>query len=365
MKIVTICDEYLEKILKNFPKFPNHGDGDLIYFENEYYFIPLTSKRRTLKNDSPLEKSKYYIFSKKATGTLLIQNYIHCHPSLIKEYKNSKAISHQLNELTENRIEIEKKMEFQKKFQEQGKLHIQKEKLYSKFFFMKNQSDKRTNALTYMEKAINSMAAFEKIAEHEKKIKEMLSCKIFSKTIEIYEIETITRLKQAWLNLKRNLMKGKLTLNYIIQLNEIVAGHQALEVGSLRAKVNYVSGEFRIEPPKKNAILTKIEKLNTNKKESRVLQLALDIFYSIIVHQWFYDGNKRTAFLVLNKILIENNLGILLIKDCNRDEFEKKLYSCYKATYANTEQKLKIKNQSKFFKFLKEKCFIIIKEGLS
>ena len=131
MKIVTICDEYLEKILKNFPKFPNHGDGDLIYFENEYYFIPLTSKRRTLKNDSPLEKSKYYIFSKKATGTLLIQNYIHCHPSLIKEYKNSKAISHQLNELTENRIEIEKKMEFQKKFQEQGKLHIQKEKLYS------------------------------------------------------------------------------------------------------------------------------------------------------------------------------------------------------------------------------------------
>lgn len=358
MKIVTIYDEYLEKVLTNFQSYPNHGEGVLIYFDNDYYFIPLTSKTKTFQNNSPLEKSKYYVFSKQATGTLLIQNYIHCHPSLVRKSNHSKAISNQLKELFDNKIEIEKKMKIQKNHQEQGKLHARKENVYSTFLYRTNKSKKIMFAKKYMDRAINSMASIEKISDYEEKTREVLTCKVLSRTIEILEIETITRLKHAWSNLKNNLLDKKLTLEYIIQLNEIVAAHQALEVGNLRKKVNYVSGTFRIDPPKKINIVSKLEKLHI-RKDSKILQLALEIFYSIIVHQWFFDGNKRTAFLVLNKILIENNFGILLIEDSNREEFETKLYNCYKVTYTPpVDQKLKIEAQNEFFKFLKDKCFI-------
>lgn len=45
--------------------------------------------------------------------------------------------------------------------------------------------------------------------------------------------------------------------------------------------------------------------------------------------QMFLDGNKRTAMLLANKILIENGCGIIAVKESDLDVFGEKLIKFY------------------------------------
>lgn len=57
-------------------------------------------------------------------------------------------------------------------------------------------------------------------------------------------------------------------------------------------------------------------------------------------------GNKRTAFIIANKLLIRAGKGILLLDEKNFDEFSFKLHQCYKDK----------ENRSAFLKFIQEHC---------
>lgn len=50
--------------------------------------------------------------------------------------------------------------------------------------------------------------------------------------------------------------------------------------------------------------------------------------------QLFFDGNKRTAMLLANKILIENGLGILAVAQKDRMEFFTKIIHFYETNDA-------------------------------
>ena len=59
--------------------------------------------------------------------------------------------------------------------------------------------------------------------------------------------------------------------------------------------------------------------------------VALDLMLYIMRSQLFFDGNKRTAMLVANKILIENGLGIFAVRQQNMNEFFTKLVKFYES----------------------------------
>ncbi len=61
------------------------------------------------------------------------------------------------------------------------------------------------------------------------------------------------------------------------------------------------------------------------------LEKALDMTLYIMRLQLFYDGNKRIAMLIGNKIMIENGQGIISIKQKDIKEFYKCLVSYYES----------------------------------
>lgn len=85
--------------------------------------------------------------------------------------------------------------------------------------------------------------------------------------------------------------------------------------------------------------LTKIEKADV------CIDAALNLFCFIARSQMFIDGNKRMAQLISNKILIENDIGILSIPQDKLLEFKDLLIDFYES---NDNNKLK--------SFLKDNC---------
>lgn len=59
------------------------------------------------------------------------------------------------------------------------------------------------------------------------------------------------------------------------------------------------------------------------------MERALEIFLFCARGQFFYDGNKRLANLMTNKIMIENGLGIFSIPIKYHSEFYKILLHFY------------------------------------
>lgn len=352
MEIVKIDEKYLNFIMRKINNFPEHGIGLKLYFRNKCFFIPITSKIIEKKNYTFNEINKYFRIGNK-NGTLLILNYLYIDPRFAKRLPQNKTIISEHQIFQNNRKQIEKQLLNQINFNK-NRLDSEKIRLYEEFFISRfNPEINRRKANNYFEKALDSLSALEKISNYHKILGEILDYKVLEK-VDSYEIETIIKIKSAWEKIIRDLGKP-LSVDYIIDINSIIASHQALEVGKLRDQEWGVSGEFIIPIPNKEKIEYFIKNINESSFSEKE-EKSLELFYSIILEQWFFDGNKRTAFSILNKILIENGLGILLLEEKNNKEFEEKLYNCYLEKYKEVEFLEKYKNE--FFIFLKENCII-------
>ncbi|WP_141082494.1 Fic family protein, partial [Campylobacter devanensis] len=69
---------------------------------------------------------------------------------------------------------------------------------------------------------------------------------------------------------------------------------------------------------------------NDDKKNS-----AIELMLYIMRNQLFFDGNKRTAMLTANKILIKNGLGIFAVRQQSMQDFFTKLVKFYESGESN------------------------------
>ena len=67
---------------------------------------------------------------------------------------------------------------------------------------------------------------------------------------------------------------------------------------------------------------------------------ALDMFCYLCRAQLFYDGNKRLAQLVANKVLIAGGVGVLRVPDEAQKEFLQKLIAYYESGDASELKEL-------------------------
>lgn len=66
-----------------------------------------------------------------------------------------------------------------------------------------------------------------------------------------------------------------------------------------------------------------------NNNEISKTEQAINVMLWVMRRQMFIDGNKRTAMLIANKIMIENGCGIISIPIEKQNEFYKLLITYY------------------------------------
>lgn len=171
--------------------------------------------------------------------------------------------------------------------------------------------------------------------------------------VPVEDVLTIVNLKRGWQYITTQ--NSPLTLTMEKQINKIVAAEDALVPGELRqgkGGVNLGSEDF-FEPPlinkkQEQSFLQKIladPQMTTTDK-------ALTVMYHNMRQQIFWDGNKRTATLSANKIMIDGGAGLINIPLDKWDQWNELIANYYRTndmtkvkkwTYDNGIQGLQIR----------------------
>lgn len=116
------------------------------------------------------------------------------------------------------------------------------------------------------------------------------------------------------------------------KINSIVAIYDALDAGNLRTGkvgVTLYNGE-RHEPNPMNENQINEFLLNIDNDISHTHKAILIMLF-MMRNQLFWDGNKRTAILFANSIMINYGCGLIEIDEYNFDEFNMKLSNFYQS----------------------------------
>lgn len=162
-------------------------------------------------------------------------------------------------------------------------------------------------------------------------------------SLTIDDILVIHNLKAAW-KFSLNNISQDLSLDFILKINGEVSRNESLAWGTLRTGNVGIGGtDYIPEVPTKEEVEHNLFKiLNSNVCNT---EKALDLYLYCCRAQLFWDGNKRTAFILANTFLIQHGCGLMTIKDEDIVEFNMKL----SRFYSNAED-LAIKE------FLFDKC---------
>lgn len=171
--------------------------------------------------------------------------------------------------------------------------------------------------------------------------------------VPVEDVLTIVNLKRGWQYVTSQSEPLSLTMEK--QINKVVAAEDALVPGDLRqgqGGVNLGSQEF-FEPPMIDEqqereflqkTLTDIQTSTTDK--------AMTVLYHNMRQQIFWDGNKRTAVLSANKIMIDGGAGLINVPLDQWDKWNELISDYYRSndmtkikqwTYENAIQGLDVR----------------------
>lgn len=173
---------------------------------------------------------------------------------------------------------------------------------------------------------------------------------VANKTIE--ELTLILNLKRAWQFLFESINE-EINLNSIQDFNRIIGRDLIYKSGFLRTADVKISGtNYKPKLPIDYEITNNIKQILENESKKDV---ALDLMLYIMRSQLFFDGNKRTAMLIANKILIQNGLGILAVRQENMNDFFTKLILFYESNDSKQIKKFCNSHCIETMNFLEEK----------
>ena len=161
-------------------------------------------------------------------------------------------------------------------------------------------------------------------------------------SLRLDEINCILNLRDAW-NFTLSNIDADITLDFICKVNSLVSRNESLEWGVLRTgKVGINGVDYIPNIPEREDVIVNIENIL---KEENITSRSLNLMLYLMRSQLFWDGNKRTAMIVANKLLISNGCGIISVKEDDINEFNILL-----TEYYNTD------NKEKIIPFLYDKC---------
>lgn len=163
----------------------------------------------------------------------------------------------------------------------------------------------------------------------------------YPETMEIYEgravagltiEETIkvNNLKHAWHFILDNL-DYPLDLRFIRQINSEIGRGIVLDTGNIRMPDVKIGGtHWRPEIPDEEEAERFFSRIS-DYGESSVTEKAIDVMLYIMRSQLFMDGNKRTAQLAANKVMICGGAGVICIPVEKQKEFLELLIKYYES----------------------------------
>ncbi len=163
------------------------------------------------------------------------------------------------------------------------------------------------------------------------------------------EVLFIINMKRAWEFLFENIDFPN-NLMFLRELNKISMNNIIYDAGSLRTVPVTIGGTSWVpDYPNEAVIIEKIKDIDSNKDR---LEAALDMFCFVSRSQMFLDGNKRVAQLICNKMLMQEDLGILSVPYDQIDSFKTLLVDFYET---NNSRELK--------KFFCDKSLLLTEKG--
>ena len=135
----------------------------------------------------------------------------------------------------------------------------------------------------------------------------------------IDDINSIVQMKHGWQYLLATLDKD-LTLEYVKKLHLELGKMTVINAGSLRLDEVRIAGSSYIPPlPDAKVVAAALEKIGN--ADAGWTEKALDYMLYFVKKQLFYDGNKRIAMMVANKVLIAHGCGILSVSQEHLEQF--------------------------------------------
>lgn len=159
------------------------------------------------------------------------------------------------------------------------------------------------------------------------------------------EVLFLVNMKRAWYFVFDNVTYPN-TLAFLRELNKICMEGLGFNEGTLRTVPVMIGGTtWRPEIPQESQIIERLDEINAMTDR---LDAALEMFCFVARSQMFLDGNKRVAQLMCNKIMMENDIGILSIPYERIDHFKTLLVAYYET---NDSGQLKT--------FLRSECLLL------
>ena len=162
------------------------------------------------------------------------------------------------------------------------------------------------------------------------------------------DVEKVINLKHAWeFIMNKDVVCCPSNYAILCQINELVEEGFSYTAGKIRSVPVKIGGTNYIPPmPFEDQVKQELQDILD---ESNVIDRAIDSLLYIMRKQIFLDGNKRTAAIFANHILIKNGKGLIVIPATKVDEYKKILVEYYE-----TNNKTNIK------KFILDFCLLKI-----
>ena len=158
--------------------------------------------------------------------------------------------------------------------------------------------------------------------------------------LTVDNIIAICNLKNAWQFILEN-KDINYNFNILCHIHKLVADRLVLEqdLGKIRTTpVNIGGTKWQPQFPIESQI---IEELNSllNQEDKSKTEIAIEVMLYIMRRQMFIDGNKRVAMLFANRIMIDNECGIISIAQEYQPTFYEKLIKYYETNDMNDLKK--------------------------
>lgn len=158
----------------------------------------------------------------------------------------------------------------------------------------------------------------------------------------IDELTAINNLKHTWRFILED-VDIPTTYSYIYHINELIGINLFYNAGKIRTTPVSIGGtKWQPNLPIESKIK---EELDDVLKINNPTEKAINMMLWLMRGQLFIDGNKRTAMMVANKIMIENGCGIITIPVEIQTDFYKLLIEFYETN-----------NNEKVLKFIYDNC---------
>jgi hypothetical protein len=179
----------------------------------------------------------------------------------------------------------------------------------------------RENVMLFQKKRVDLINQLLKIEGYDEPMDK--TQKIYDKVIienaDIRFVNSVLNLKEGCRLIIENLTSD-ITLDFLISLNRAVARDDSFDWGVIRNGRLFLEGSSYIpQIPNKEELESS---LNTILQIETPLERAINLLVFLLKENIFWGRNLSLAFIISNKIMIENGCGIIMVKSSYAEEFK-------------------------------------------